>query len=671
MSSERRAEEDAAAAAPRQRPPAAAAAPRQRPPAKRAAKQLRLTSILSRGQLVDLANEVAQKEAEEVVVDPRASGHDYVEDEGEEALEDERKQGNDGLESATAVPTTTRRARSVEKHVDAVLHQFIEFEKKHFWNRSQISVSCCGDNGCMGGNDVSAACSTATTATAAASGAAPAGDSSVQVPAGSGDVLPQFNIHHDVGGGADVPRVLKAAVAARCGPLTSRVVRADVSGNGDTVKLLVELQDGFKVESVIMRHRDERSGRHTRATLCVSSQVGCKMGCKFCATGTLGELGNLSSGEILEQLVFANRINDTPMRNVVFMGMGEPLNNYANVVEAVRVMTSPRGFGLAAARVTVSTVGIVPRMEQLVRDLPHVAMALSLHAPTQELRADIVPAARGWKMDRLMAALDEYTRVSGRAALLQYILLAEVNDTPEVGAMLGTLLRGRNVKLNLIPYNPNHSVGITQFQAPSPERVAAFMAQLRAAGIFTTVRKEMGQDVAGACGQLALTVRQQAQQRTADADTAAPAEGGGRSAAADGQNGGTAHRGSGSPSLRDANRAAGAGVRPQASDIEDLIHDSASGGGGGRTVQRRPRLGRRTSAARRPHDGSGSSHAGAAGDEGKQLSGATPRSAQPEVVARMRRNANVPTWAGVALCVASVGVALLLLLPGRETTGSD
>ena len=138
----------------------------------------------------------------------------------------------------------------------------------------------------------------------------------------------------------------------------------------------------------------------TRATLCVSSQVGCKMGCKFCATGTLGELGHLTSGEILEQLVHANRVNDVPIRNVVFMGMGEPLNNYDNVVEAVRTMTSVRGFGLGPKQVTVSTVGIVPRMEQLTNDLPQVSMALSLHAPTQQLRAEIVPAARGWNMER-------------------------------------------------------------------------------------------------------------------------------------------------------------------------------------------------------------------------------------------------------------------------------
>ena len=594
----------------------AVAEPRQQRPApKRAAKrqrQLRLTSILSRSQLVDLANEVAHKEEQ--------GG------EGEEGQEQELSQQASGDDESSTPPaarasphTTTRRARSVEKHVDAVLQQFIEFERKHFWNRG-------GSDGC-GADGVTAA-------------------------AGSGNVLPQFNIHHDAAGGADVPRVLKTTVAARCGPLTSRVVRADVSGNGDTVKLLVELQDGFQVESVIMRHTDERSGRHTRATLCVSSQVGCKMGCKFCATGTLGELGNLSSGEILEQLVFANRINDTPMRNVVFMGMGEPLNNYANVVEAVRIMTSPRGFGLAASRVTVSTVGIVPRMEQLVRDLPQVAMALSLHAPTQGLRADIVPAARGWKMGRLMAALDEYTRVSGRAALVQYILLAEVNDTPEVGAVLATLLHGRSVKLNLIPYNPNHSVGITQFQAPSPERVAAFMAQLRAAGIFTTVRKEMGQDVAGACGQLALTVRQQgqaqAQQLLRATDTAPDGDG---SAEA---------RGSAAPgaSSRAAGAGgAGAGAGPQASDdIEDLI-GSAATGGGATTVNRRPS---RSASARRPHNNSSSSGGGGSSD-------ALPGATDAAVVARTGRSTTAPAWTIVALCVLVVSVALVLLLPGQET----
>lgn len=371
---------------------------------------------------------------------------------------------------STAVDKDGNRRPFSEKHVGTVIHKFLDFERKHYWNSGRINVF----NGSQSASD-------------------------------TGEVFPLFNVNNDPNSGRDVPKKLKEAIIEHCGPLTTKIAQADVSSDGNTIKLLVQLQDGFKVESVIMRHKDPKSGRYTRATLCVSSQVGCKMGCKFCATGTLGELGNLTSGEILEQLVHANRVNDAPMRNVVFMGMGEPLNNYNNVTEAVRTMISTRGFGLAASRVTVSTVGIVPRMEQLVVDLPQVSMALSLHAPTQEMRAEIVPAARGWNMARLMAALDEYTRVTGRAALIQYILLAELNDTPEIGAVLADLLHGRNVKLNLIPYNPNFAVGIMEFQEPSPERVERFMKQLRNAGIFTTLRKEMGQDVSGACGQLALT----------------------------------------------------------------------------------------------------------------------------------------------------------------------
>jgi len=368
-----------------------------------------------------------------------------------------------GKRSSSAKPFTA-------KQVESVQQQFLEFERKNFWNSGHVTV-----------------------------------------PGKEPEVAPSFNIHNDTASGRNVPDSLKKVIASHCGPLTTKIAHTEVSSDGNTVKLIVELQDGYQVESVIMRHKDRKTGRHTRATLCVSSQVGCKMGCKFCATGTLGELGNLTSGEILEQLVHANRINDTTIRNVVFMGMGEPLNNYDNVTEAVRFMVNVRGFALAASRVTVSTVGIVPRMEQLVADLPQVSMALSLHAPTQEMRADIVPAAKGWKMERLMAALDEHTRLTGRAALIQYILLAGLNDTPLAGQQLAKLLKGRKVKLNLIPYNPNFAVGIMEFNAPTEDGIARFVKQMRAAGVFTTVRKEMGQDVSGACGQLALTVKKKAE----------------------------------------------------------------------------------------------------------------------------------------------------------------
>ena len=202
--------------------------------------------------------------------------------------------------------------------------------------------------------------------------------------------------------------------------ITSKIASQRTSEDGTTTKLAVELQDGHVVESVIMRHSN------SRATLCVSSQVGCAMGCTFCATGTMGIRGNLCSGEILEQLVHASLVllqDDTTnhnsctgnnnaqqklIRNIVFMGMGEPLNNYKNVVEACRVMIDRKRWNLAHGHVTVSTVGVTPKMRQLTRDLPEINLALSLHAPNQKLRQSIVPTAKQYPIQDMVQALHEH-----------------------------------------------------------------------------------------------------------------------------------------------------------------------------------------------------------------------------------------------------------------------
>ena len=205
---------------------------------------------------------------------------------------------------------------------------------------------------------------------------------------------------------ASLPKGIGTLLAPHFALFTTRVVKAQTSSDGCVTKLLVALQDGLQVETVVIRHGASTARRvagEARTTLCVSSQVGCKMGCAFCATGTMGELGNLASGEILEQLVHAHVRAGADVRNVVFMGMGEPLNNYAAVTAAVRAMVDPRRFQLAPSRVTVSTVGIVPNIYKLVEDLPKVNLALSLHAPTQALRESFVPAAKGFKLPKLMA----------------------------------------------------------------------------------------------------------------------------------------------------------------------------------------------------------------------------------------------------------------------------
>ena len=277
---------------------------------------------------------------------------------------------------------------------------------------------------------------------------------------------------------------------------TTRVVSESESRDKATSKLVVELRDGHRVEACVMRHEKGRT------TLCVSSQVGCKMGCTFCATGTLGELGNLSAGEILEQLAHASaRAN---VRNVVFMGMGEPLNNYDEVIEACRGMTDPHAFALAPSKITVNTVGVIPRMKTLTRDAPGTCLALSLHAPTQELRQKIVPTATAYKLDALMETLDEYLASGPKMkTMIEYCVLGGVNDSEECARLLGELLFGKEVIVNLIPLNPTDTPA--GHVPPKPEAVKKMLEILtQKYKLFTTVRHEMGQDIAGACGQLAL-----------------------------------------------------------------------------------------------------------------------------------------------------------------------
>ncbi|CAE8702452.1 unnamed protein product [Polarella glacialis] len=247
-----------------------------------------------------------------------------------------------------------------------------------------------------------------------------------------------------------------------------------------------------------------------RTTICVSSQVGCQMGCTFCATGTLPVVGDLDAGEIVEQLMHAHALEAKagrpPVRNAVFMGMGEPLNNYGSVLSATRTMTDVGHLGkfaLPPARVTISTVGIVPRIRQLADDLPAVNLALSLHAPTQELRTKIVPAARHHSMEELMAALDAYAAKCNKP-MVEYVLLAGVNDTDDCAVELGKLLAPRACMVNLIPYNPGASSSPGGFSRPSHERVERFQRIVGAFGVTTRVRREMGRDIAGACGQLAF-----------------------------------------------------------------------------------------------------------------------------------------------------------------------
>lgn len=306
----------------------------------------------------------------------------------------------------------------------------------------------------------------------------------------------------------DIPLRLRAVFRSKFKAITSHVQTRYDSTDGRTTKLLIMFQNGLAAEAVIIRH-DASAGKYAggsrsgafRATLCVSSQVGCKMGCTFCATGTMGFKGNLSTGEILEQLVHGSQV--TPIRNVVFMGMGEPMNNYVAVVQAVQTMTG-RCFRLSPKHITISTVGIIPRILSLKVDLPEVNLAVSLHAPTQELRSQIVPAARSFPILKLIAALDSYLVGSKSKVFIEYVMLATINDGEVHAHQMGMLLHGRKVVINLIPYNPT-TVSM-QLKASGSMEVLRFQKILKEVyRLRTIVRQEMGQDIEGACGQLSLS----------------------------------------------------------------------------------------------------------------------------------------------------------------------
>ncbi|XP_058069858.1 uncharacterized protein LOC131218956 [Magnolia sinica] len=313
----------------------------------------------------------------------------------------------------------------------------------------------------------------------------------------------------------DVPSLPSAAyplLRSKFKTTTSALASVVESKDKVTTKLLIKLQNGSFVEAVIMRY-DTRLGTYDgkprsggqRSTLCISSQVGCKMACKFCATGSMGFKSNLSSGEIVEQLVHASCFSH--IRNVVFMGMGEPLNNYSAVIEAIRVMTGVP-FQLSPKRITVSTVGIIHAINKLHDDLPNVNLAVSLHAPVQDIRCQIMPAARAFPLERLIDALRIYQMKSQQKIFIEYIMLDGVNDEEQHVHQLGKLLETLQVVVNLIPFNPIGSLSC--FATSTDHNVKRFQKILRGVyNIRTTVRQQMGQDISGACGQLVVNLSEQ------------------------------------------------------------------------------------------------------------------------------------------------------------------
>jgi 23S rRNA (adenine2503-C2)-methyltransferase len=295
----------------------------------------------------------------------------------------------------------------------------------------------------------------------------------------------------------DLPAPLRERLTeALLPPLLSPVRDVDCD-EGATRKTLWRGHDGTLVESVLMRYTD-------RTTVCVSSQAGCGMACPFCATGQAGLTRNLSTAEIVEQVVVANAAETAiggRVSNVVFMGMGEPLANYNRVVAAVRrlIDPAPHGLGMSQRNIVVSTVGLVPGIKRLTEEGLQVTLALSLHAPDDELRNTLVPVNTRWPVSEVLSAALAYTKQTGRRLSIEYALIRDVNDQPFRADLLAKRLKGKLVHVNLIPLNP--TPGSEWDASPKPVE-KEFVRRLRAAGIATTVRDTRGREIAGACGQL-------------------------------------------------------------------------------------------------------------------------------------------------------------------------
>ena len=297
----------------------------------------------------------------------------------------------------------------------------------------------------------------------------------------------------------DVPRALREGLA-RAATLTTLERASEQRSSDGTIKWTWRTADGKLVESVYMPEEDRR-------TLCVSSQVGCAVGCTFCLTGTMGLARNLAAGEMVDQVHRANRRivelglaeGPRPLTNLVFMGMGEPLANYRNLKLALDLLLSEDGPNFSHRHVTVSTSGLVPAMRRLGEETP-VKLAVSLNATTDAVRDAIMPINRRWPLAEVMRACREFPARNGRRITFEYVLLAGVNDSLEDAARLAALVAGVPAKVNLIPYNANPGL---PYASPPPERVVAFQEALAARNLTVVVRKNRGRDISAACGQLA------------------------------------------------------------------------------------------------------------------------------------------------------------------------
>jgi 23S rRNA (adenine2503-C2)-methyltransferase len=289
-----------------------------------------------------------------------------------------------------------------------------------------------------------------------------------------------------------LPVELRAKLNEAC-PLRVQI-KTHLSKDGRTTKAVIALNDGLKIESVLMRYDEGRN------TICLSSQVGCALGCNFCATGKMGFKRNLAVEEIVDQVLFwarwLKRGNDK-ITNVVFMGMGEPFLNYDNVMAAIHVLNDKDGLNLGARHFSVSTVGIIEGIKKLAEEPLQINLAISLHAPDDELRSKLMPVGKKYTIKKILTAVDKYIKKTNRKVMFEYIMIDGVNDGEKQARQLAKLMKKPLYFINLIPCNP-----VGKFRPSPQERIEKFKKILKSAGVQVNQRHSFGQDIKAACGQL-------------------------------------------------------------------------------------------------------------------------------------------------------------------------
>ncbi len=303
----------------------------------------------------------------------------------------------------------------------------------------------------------------------------------------------------------NLSKVLREKIAGEFRFDILQPIRALISSDKQTIKTLFRLHDGLAIEAVLMKYNKRNpSAGSGRRTLCISTQVGCAMGCVFCATGQMGFKRHLSSGEIVAQVMYYARMlaaENQSVTNVVVMGMGEPFHNYDNTMAAIDRLNDPKGYNFGARRFTISTVGLVPAIRRFAEEKRQVNLAVSLHAADDALRLSMLPIAKKYPLDELLAACRDYTIATGRRITFEWALVQGVNDTPEQARLLAERLKGMLCHVNAIPLNPTHGY---QGEAASRERAKNFQDILVRHGIPCTLRLRRGIDIQAGCGQLAF-----------------------------------------------------------------------------------------------------------------------------------------------------------------------